>query len=133
MSNYVLMIQSDPDDLLITESAMKNLQLSTMMYYANDFNEVEQTISEKGYPVVILINDRGASHPGGAMLVKIKSYPQYSHIPVVILGEMSTPEYIRRCYREGASSFITKPSTVKETQDKIEKFFSYWLEVADVN
>ena len=131
MLPFVLMMQADPDDQLLTDSAFSNLPFQVTIRYAKDFEEMEDLINEYGQPIVILLNDQGAAHPGGELLLRIKSHVDYDFIPVVILGEYSTPEYIRRCYSNGASTFNTKPVSIKLTQEKIEKFFSYWLEVAN--
>lgn len=133
MQSYVLMMQVDPDDRYLTESVLDNLSQPVSIEYSSGFREMEEIIQAHGHPSVILLNDRGSTHPGGEMLIRIKSHTEYGYIPVVVLGEVSTPEYIRKCYRAGASTFIIKPSTLKETQEKIEKFFSYWFDVAETS
>lgn len=129
MTPYVLMVQADPDDQYITESTLHSINREVMIQYAQGMQEVDAVTAKLGNPIVILVNDGGSVHPAGELLRSLKT-DTYREVPTVVLGEVSTPDYIRKCYAAGASTFITKPSTVRETQQKIATFFSYWLEVA---
>jgi len=132
MASYVLMLQTDPDDQYITESALAEINSSLAIKYLQDTTEMEKYIAEMGEPALILLNDGGTITERGQLLRRLKANPVYNHIPVVVLGERSSPDYIKECYRAGASTFITKPSSVNTTKKKIEMFFSYWIEVAEV-
>ena len=132
MASYVLMLQADPDDQDITESALAEINSSLSMKYLESTDEMEKCMAESGEPALIILNDRGTITERGQVLRRIKAIPAYSHIPVVVLGERSSADYVKECYRAGASTFITKPSSVNATRKKIEMFFSYWVEVAEV-
>lgn len=132
MERYVAMLRTDTDDRDITEWAMAETGNNIPVKFITDIEELGMVIFSSGDPSLILLNDSGASHTGYERLGQLKSNTAYSHIPVIILGEISTEEYIRDCYRAGANSFITKPSTVAETKKKIELFFNYWFNVAEV-
>jgi len=129
---YVLMLQTDPDDRYITESTLSEISVTVPVYFLDGIHQLDNFIATHGDPGVILINDRGAAHLGRELLKQLKSDPVYNHIPVIILGEVTTPEYIRQCYRAGANTFIIKPSTLAATRKKIESFIQYWFEVAEV-
>jgi DNA-binding NarL/FixJ family response regulator len=132
MASYVLMLQADPDDQYITESALAEINSSLTIKYLQETTEMEKYIAENGEPALILLNDGGTITERGQILRQLKANPVYNHIPVVVLGERSSPDYVKECYRAGASTFITKPSSINTTRKKIEMFFSYWFEVAEV-
>ena len=132
MQPYVLMLQTDPDDRYITESTMDEISNNIPVQFISSLEEIDKTIVEFGQPVVILVNDQGSAHQGPGLVKKLKSNLLYSHLPVVILGEVTSSEYIQECYRAGANTFIIKPSTIAETRKKISTFFSYWFDVAEV-
>jgi response regulator RpfG family c-di-GMP phosphodiesterase len=132
MQPYALMMQIDPDDRYITESTMDEMSNNIPVQYINSIADLDQTIVDFGQPVVILVNDQGSVQGGPSLVKKLKSNPLYSHIPVVILGEVTSSEYIQQCYRAGANTFIIKPSSVADTRTKISTFFSYWFDVAEV-
>ena len=131
METYVLMLQTDPDDKDITESALQEIGNSIPLYFIPGINELKDFVAIQGMPSVILLNDRGTTHNCQAILKQLKNDASYNHIPVVVLGEVSSTEYIRQCYRAGANTFITKPSSVEDTRKKIAAFFDYWFDVAE--
>lgn len=132
MGVYVLMIQTDPDDRLITESAISEIGNETAVKYVHDLEEMENIIQPDDLPHVILLNDRGPLHTGKELLKKLKAHPNLGHLPVVVLGEVTSHDHIRECYKLGASSYIIKPSSMAATRAKIELFFDYWFKVAEV-
>jgi DNA-binding NarL/FixJ family response regulator len=132
MERYVAMIRTDEDDRYITESTLKEIEGQVIIKYVQTISDLDQLTGSEGMPSVILLNDRGITHNSDQWLKQLKQHSNYSHVPVVILGEVSTEEYIRDCYRAGANTFITKPSSIAETKKKIEIFFRYWFDVAAV-
>jgi len=130
MERYVAMLRTDIDDKDITEWALDEIGSDINVKFIADADELDQLVVSSGTPSLILLNDTGAAHIGYERLTQLKLNPAYNHIPVILLGEISTDDYIRKCYRAGANSFIIKPSTVAEAKKKISLFFDYWLNVA---
>jgi response regulator RpfG family c-di-GMP phosphodiesterase len=131
MEKYVVMLRTDLDDRDITEWAMAETGTNIPVKFIDGKEDLDALIAASGDPCLLLVNDRGAAHKGHERLKHFKSNPSYNHIPVIVLGEVSTRDYIRECYRAGANSFIVKPSTVAETKKKVSDFFNYWLCVAE--
>ena len=132
MERYVVMLRTDIDDRDITEWALDEIGTDIAVKFIAGIDELDKEIVSSGDPSLILLNDRGAAHKGYELLRQLKLNPACNHIPVIPLGEISTNVYIRECYRAGANSYITKPSTVAETKKKIGTFFEYWFHVAEV-
>jgi CheY-like chemotaxis protein len=132
MKRYVVMVRTDIDDRDLTLAAINTVGHEIDIDFVSSPNELETIIESKGEPSVILLNDNDSVKKGYDQVRELKQRSLLAHIPIIILGEKSTREYIRKCYAAGANSFITKPSTVKETNQKIARFFDYWFEVADV-
>ena len=132
MERYVAMLRTDMDDRDITEWAMAETGVDIPVKFIGGKEDLDALIMASGDPSLLLLNDSGAAHKGHERLKHFKSNPAYNHIPVVVLGEMSTREYIRECYRAGANSFIIKPSTVAGTKEKVRDFFNYWFRVAEL-
>jgi len=132
MHSYILMVQTDAEDRLITESTINEIGYDVPLKFLEEAGKLDEYIAREGVPSLVLLNDSGSILQKGQVLRQLKNNPSYSHIPVVILGEKSTDEYIRQCYRAGASSYITKPSSMHETKKKIGVFFTYWFDVAEV-
>ncbi|MEO7923210.1 MAG: response regulator [Chitinophagaceae bacterium] len=131
MKRYVAMINTDEDDRDITEAVLAETGMDISMKFLADANELYAAMGVEGAPLIILLNDTGAAYKGYDDLRQLRTDPSSSHIPVIVLGEVSTEDYIREYYRAGANSFVTKPSMVAETKKKMELFFNYWFNVAE--
>ena|SRR5687767_5463382 len=131
MESYVLMLQTDADDRELTESVLAEFNKNIQLKYLGDPDEVGPFIASNGLPSLFLVSDstRGLA---AVLVSKLRATASCSHIPVIILAEKSIESYIKECYRAGANTVITKPSTIKLTRKKIEIFFTYWDEVADL-
>jgi len=131
MGPYVVLLQTDEDDKEITQSVLAEINTTIPMVFIAGVDDLKETIAVSGEPRVILLND-SSRHTAREQLTRLKAEPAYNHIPVVILGEIVADEYIRQYYRQGASTYITKPSTIAGTKKKIETFFRYWFDTAEV-
>lgn len=129
MKQYALMLETDTDDEFFTKTTLGEMSLTAKFEFAS-IEHLESLFDKNGLPVVILINDN-TSWPAKDHLQRIKNNPVYSQIPIIVLGETVTKEYRDEFYRLGASTYITKPFTVSDTQKKIETFAKYWFEVAN--
>ncbi len=125
------MLQTDEDDKYITESVLTEINNTVPVTFIAGVDELKEVITASGEPKVILVND-SFRHTASEQLKQLKANAAYNHIPVVILGEIVADEYIRQYYRAGASTYITKPSTISGTKKKISTFFGYWFDVAEV-
>jgi CheY-like chemotaxis protein len=132
MPTYVLMIQADEDDKLLTQSVLEEMQEIVPMLFIASPGGIEEVIATHGLPSVILINNQDHRHKAIDIVRHFKADNRLNHIPIVVLGELTTPDYIKQYYRAGANSYITKPSTLAATKKKIELFLAYWFDVAEV-
>ena len=132
MPTYVLMLHADEDDKYLTQTLLEEMQETIPMQFISSVQELGQCIKEHGLPSVILINNQDHRHKAIEIVKNFKSDQQLNHIPVVVLGEITTPDYMQQYYRAGANSYITKPSTIAAMRKKISLFLDYWFEVAEV-
>jgi DNA-binding NarL/FixJ family response regulator len=130
MKPYALMVQIDADDKYFAESGMAEINSEIKFEYIQHIDELEKTIADHGEPRMILIND-STVRPARQQLIQLKTDPKFSQLPVVILGEVASREFIRKYYQDGANSYIIKPSTLGETRNKIDRFIKYWFGVAE--
>jgi DNA-binding NarL/FixJ family response regulator len=126
------MLHADEDDRMLTQSILDEMQHAAPIIYFDHFDELKQYCKENDLPVVILVNNCSRLHNAIATVRQLKAESSLSHIPVVVLGEKTTPDYIFQYYRAGVNTYITKPSTLAATEKKIRLFFEYWLDVAEV-
>lgn len=132
MQSYVLMLHADEDDRQLTQSIVDEMQAGARIVYLDHLAAIPSLLNSSGNPAVILVNNFDHLHAAIETVKKLKTDPLTDHVPVVVLGEITTPDYIRKYYRAGANSYIVKPSTIAGTRKKIKLFFEYWLAVAEV-
>jgi CheY-like chemotaxis protein len=132
MRKLILMLEDDSDDRYITESAVADLGLDVEIKFFSDSNQFLKSISTTDQPSLLLIDYNSVPENGLEVLKKIKKLQPINGVPIVILSDSATDKYRNECYAHGASSFIKKPQTVAGTANKIETFFKYWLDVAEV-
>jgi response regulator RpfG family c-di-GMP phosphodiesterase len=131
MKPYAIMLQTDADDKFITESILEEINSNVPVIFISHTSDLQAVIKSMGEPTVILVND-SSRHTAREQLTWLKSDPSINHIPVVVLGEVVSDEYIRQYYRAGANTYIVKPSSITGTRLKIDTFFKYWFDVAEV-
>jgi DNA-binding NarL/FixJ family response regulator len=131
MKPYVLMIQTDPDDQLITEETLAELSITARVEFLSDFALWDPFIKSNGDPLLLLINE-GAGNSATTIVKKIKANSLYSHLPCIVLTERTLQNDIFKYYQAGVSTVITKPSSIEITNEKIKTFFYYWFKVAEL-
>ena len=129
---YVLMLESDSDDLYFTEATLSEIGSQVPVKFVSNSNDLIGYLATEWKPSLILLSHNAYPLNALELMKQIKNNPEYSAIPVVILSENLTPEYVRYCYRSGANSVITKPSSVEGTQHKIRTFLNYWFQVVEL-
>ncbi len=132
MEAYVIMLNADEDDRLLTQSVVDEMQVAAPIVYLDSISGIKTHVEDKGLPSVILINNLDHQHTAIKTIRQLKTDVLLNHVPVVALGEITTTDYIRQYYRAGASTYIIKPSTIEATKKKIRLFFEYWLGVAEI-
>jgi CheY-like chemotaxis protein len=129
---YILMIEDDEDDRYLTQSTLDELKVNIPIRFLKRSDEIIPFIEENGEPSLILLDYNCTPVNSIDILKLMKQHLQYGYIPVVVLSENTAEELVKEFYRAGASSFISKPTSIDATRNKIQTFFKYWLEVAEV-
>lgn len=129
---YVLMLENDSDDRYFTQSTLDELGLDISIYYTSFSNEVMDNLSGMNKPSIILLAYNTYPKAGVEIIRRFKSHPQFAHIPVIVLSEDIPVDHVHEYYRSGANTVIKKPSSVELTRQKVQTFFSYWLQVAEI-
>lgn len=127
---YILMLEDDQDDRNLTSAVMKELNIAIPLMFLSNTEDLFPAL-EESIPVLILMDYNLHPETGLDVLQKIRNHPSFNHIPVVLLGDATNPDFVTQCYRLGANTYITKPTTMEATSAKIGYFFKYWLDVAE--
>ena len=128
----VLMLEEDADDRYLTNEVLNELDVEVDIRFFSSGDALFEHLEISPRPSLILLDYNSSPENAPRILKKLKSDPRFVFIPVVVLSDSDLPAYKKECYTNGASSFIKKPHSVEGTKNKIETFFRYWFEVAEV-
>lgn len=132
MDKYVIMLEDDRDDRYLTTEILEELDINIPVQFFAASTDLFQFLSTAAKPSLILVDYNTTPDNGISVLKKLKGDEGTADVPVVILSDSSRPQDMHAAYVSGASSFIKKPDNMEETRKKIETFFRYWLDVAEV-
>lgn len=131
MASSVYMLEDDTDDRMLTRDILDELKMDVAIRFFSSSNELLDKIANEK-PALVMVDYNSNPQNGIQVLKQIKSNAETSYLPVVILTESKSGNLRKECYQAGASSVIVKPSDMSQTKEKIQTFFSYWLNVVEV-
>ncbi len=131
------MLEHDEDDRYVTQAVFDENHYPVKLHFVDNSNDLFAFLisCEKEiipFPGLILLNHYAAPLNAVQILENLKSNPKYAHIPVVVLSGTMSRDIVDRCYSMGANSFIRKPSTEAELNEKIKSFVKYWFETVQL-
>jgi CheY-like chemotaxis protein len=135
-NGYILMLEADAQDRELSSEYFNARKIPhQFLSYSNEVMTFlnRKLIDNETLPKVIILSLHSAPDTGLFVLQEVKYNEYFNHIPVVILGENTLPEMVKRCYSEGANTFINKPFSGEEEAKKINLFLDYWFGVAELS
>jgi response regulator RpfG family c-di-GMP phosphodiesterase len=127
---YILMLENDSDDRYITQSTLNDLSIAVPIRYEYYSPSLRKSLAEP--PALILLGYNTSPESGLHIVKEFKNDPVYKRIPLVLLIENLPREAIDRYYDAGVNTIIKKPSKDHEIKEKIQTFFRYWFNVAEL-
>lgn len=128
----VLLVEDDPGDVLLIREAFDDHKVGNGLTVVSDGVEAMKYVRGEGEyagrmrPDLILLDLNLPRKSGAEVLAEIKSDPELSTIPVVVLTTSQSEEDVMRAYKMHANAFITKPvdfDRFGEIVHKIDDFF----------
>jgi CheY-like chemotaxis protein len=131
----ILLVEDDPGDELITREAFEHNKLHNRLHVARDGEEGLNYLYQRGAyqdaprPDLILLDLNLPKYDGRHLLEKIKSDPDLSRIPVVVLTTSSAEEDILRSYKLHANAYVTKPVDLDQFINAVRQIDEFFLQV----
>lgn len=73
----------------------------------------------------MVITDLNMPNMDGYKLIRnIRSYPEYTELPIVILSSLSKDDDIKEGIESGANSYLVKPFNTKRVQYEVSKYLN---------
>ena len=133
----ILLVEDNPADLLLIEQAFARLEVPARVMRVKDGEAALKYLSglkpysnRKHFPLpkLVLLDLRLPVFDGFHVLEWIRTEPFLRRTPVIILTASCNPEEMKRAYAFGASSFITKSSTLSKLAADLKLALDYWLD-----
>ncbi|MDF1658000.1 MAG: response regulator [Verrucomicrobiales bacterium] len=132
----ILLVEDNDDDVIFLERCMKKANLGHRLSRVSNGVEAMNYLlkvspfEDANLPSLVLLDLNMPRKDGISVLKEVKAHPALKHIPVVVFTSSKQESEIRRCYAEGASSFIPKLTDSEELKKLFTTFSEYWERVA---
>jgi two-component system response regulator len=132
----ILFVEDSADDAVFTIRALTKSGFTNKLLHvtdgaaALDFLYCKGVYAErdcKNLPKLILLDLKMPKVSGMQVLEKVKSDPELSSIPVVMLTSSNEGPDIEKCYALGANSYIVKPVDSDNFFKSIQDIGLYWM------
>jgi CheY-like chemotaxis protein len=128
----VLLVEDDPGDVLLIREAFVDYKVGNTLSVVSDgveamrFVRGEGEYADRERPDLVLLDLNLPRKSGVEVLAEIKSDPELSTIPVIVLTTSEAEEDVLRAYKSHANAYITKPvdfDRFREIVHQIDDFF----------
>jgi CheY-like chemotaxis protein len=134
----VLMVEDDPDDVFLTEEALRTSQLRMNLHVVNDgvqamqYLRREDQYAQSPRPNLVLLDLNLPRMDGREVLAEIKEDPAFTEIPVVVLTTSKAEQDISASYRQHANCYISKPVDMEQFRSVVASIENFWFTVVQL-
>ena len=132
----ILLVEDDDDHAELIKRSLENSREYSILMRVNDGEKALDYVYGKGeyterkmypFPNLILLDLRIPKVDGLTVLAKIKSDPEYKHIPIIVLTSSENESDMRSAYSNYANSYLVKPLDYNKYVNLMEEIRNYWL------
>lgn len=132
----ILLVEDSPQDLELTQRALRKSNLANRIEVARDGAEALEYIFCEGAhaarritdtPRLILLDLKLPKVDGLEVLHRIKADPRTKAIPVVVLTSSKEQNDVVESYNLGVNSYIVKPVNFESFVEAVQQLGMYWL------
>ena len=131
----VLLVEDDPGDELMTREAFQDNKIGNRLHVTRDGEEALDFLYRRGDHAdaprvdLVLLDLNLPKYDGRQVLERIRSDPDLTHMPVVVLTTSSSEEDILRSYKLHANAYVTKPVDVNQFIAAVRQIDEFFLSV----
>ena len=131
----VLLVEDDPGDVLMTREAFEDYKLRNTLHVVNDGEQAMAFLRQEGEyaglprPDLVLLDLNLPRMDGRQVLDAIKSDPDLSSIPVVVLTTSEAEDDVLRSYSLHANAYVTKPVDFERFINVVRQIDDFFVSV----
>lgn len=135
---FILLVEDDPDDVLLIQRAFQKAGLSSVLKVVRDGEQAIDYLSgHRSYtqreqfplPFLLLLDLKMPGTDGFEVLRWVRGEPNLKRLLVVVLTSSNLQSDVDRAYELGANSYLVKPVEFGEMVNMIQRFEAYWTEL----
>lgn len=136
--NTILLVEDDPNDVLLVQRAFRRSELSSLLQVARDGDRaIDYLLGQGSYqdrqtyplPFLIILDLKLPRRSGFEVLQWIRETSVIKRIPVIVFTSSAESDDVNQAYEAGANSYLVKPPTSERLSELINYFQRYWLEL----
>jgi two-component system response regulator len=136
MEKVILLIEDNPDEVFLTESAFKKAHISERLAVARNGEEALDYLFHRlalsgcdwrCLPSLVLLDLKLQRVDGLEILRQVRANPDTALLPVVVLTSSIEDSDLIGAYQLGANSYIRKPVDFGEFVEVVQQLGTYWL------
>lgn len=137
VSRTILLVEDNPDDILLTQRAITKANLSVSLQIVKDGDEAVAYLAGTSQfadrmahpmPALVLLDLKLPKRSGHEVLSWIRVQPGFAAMPVIVLTSSVEDEDIQKAYQGGANSYLQKPVAFQMLVQRLGSLGIYWLE-----
>jgi CheY-like chemotaxis protein len=137
MSNPILLVEDDDNDVLFMRLAMEKADVGVPLQVARDGREALSYLCGDGrfsdrqqypLPCLVLLDLRLPRIPGLEVLRWVRAQPNFDHMPMIVFSSSNQDIDVREAYEAGADSYVIKPARPRELTEIVRRLKFYWID-----
>ncbi len=129
MVRQILLVEDNPDDIMLTLRALQKSNVVNEVITARDGEEALALLlgEDRINPALVLLDLKLPKVDGMEVLRRLRADERAGLVPVVILTSSKEEGDLVQGYRNGANSYIRKPVDFEKFVDAVRQLGLYWL------
>jgi CheY-like chemotaxis protein len=134
----VLLVEDDPNDIVLTRRAFRKAELPEPIAIVKDGEQAVAYLGATGeftdrrahpLPDLVLLDLKLPRMTGLEVLTWLRQQPSLQRLPVIVLTSSREISDVNRAYELGANSYLSKPVTFDSLTRIVSDLDRYWGEL----
>lgn len=134
-SPLLLLVEDDPNDVLLFQRALRKVRSGTKVLVARDGDEAvrlvagQEEISDRTkhpLPTHVVLDFKLPRRSGLEVLDWIRSRPEIRDLPVVVLSSSKEPSDLRRAEKAGIGRYFVNPPGFDDLLEIVKEIVTGW-------
>ncbi|ELY50785.1 response regulator [Natronococcus jeotgali] len=134
----ILLVEDNPGDVRLLQEALAVTDIPHRLHVVTNGDEAIEFVYRRGehadspQPDLVLLDLNLPHTDGHEVLNELKTDPEHSRIPIIVLSSSNEEGDVRRAYAAGANAYLTKPIDPDELVERVELIETFWFSLAQL-